>query len=85
MIQVNPGECSLSTIELEQGQDSHLTSNQQFQTHFYFGVGFQTFQENLTKLHSGNSAFRENLTKLHNGTSFYHWNKVFLGLLFWGL
>ena len=36
MIQVNTGECSISKIALEQGQDSHLTSNQQFRTHSYF-------------------------------------------------
>ena len=47
MIQVNPGECSLSTIELEQGQDSHLTSNQQFQTHSYFGVGIPNFSRKI--------------------------------------
>ena len=64
MIQVNPGECSLSTIELEQGQDSHLTSNQQFQTHSYLGVGIPNFSGNLTKLHSGNSAFREKSNKI---------------------
>ena len=50
MIQVNPGECSLSTIELEQGQDSHLTSNQQFQTHFYFGVGIPNFLGKLNQI-----------------------------------
>ena len=43
MIQVDPGECSLSTIELEQGQDSHLTSNQQFRTRSYFWVGIPNF------------------------------------------
>ena len=49
-IQVNPGECSLSTIELEQGQDSHLTSNQQFRTHFYFGVGIPNFSGKFNQI-----------------------------------
>ena len=50
MIQVNPGECSLSTIELEQGQDSHLTSNQQFRTHSYFWVGIPNFSGKINQI-----------------------------------
>ena len=50
MIQVNPGECSLSTIELEQGQDSHSTSNQQFQTHSYFWVGIPSFSRTINQI-----------------------------------
>ena len=50
MIQVNPGECSLSTIELEQGQDSHLTSNQQFRTHSYFWVGNLSFSGKFNQI-----------------------------------
>ena len=50
MIQVNPGECSLSTIELEQGQDSHLTSKQQFRSHSYFWVGIPNFSRKINQI-----------------------------------
>ena len=50
MIQVNPGECSISTTELEQGQDSHLTSNQQFWTCSYFWVGSPNFSRKFNQI-----------------------------------
>ena len=66
--QVNPREYSLSTIELEQVQDSHLTPNQPYQTPI-FGLKLPTFTDNLTKSLSGSSIFQKGLTKLHSGTS----------------
>ena len=50
MIQVNPGEGSSNTIELEQGQDSHLTSNQQFRTYSYFWVGTLNFSRKVNQI-----------------------------------
>ena len=69
--QVNPGECCLSTIELEQVQNSHLTPNQLSQTPI-FGRKLPIAKENLTKLHTGSLTFRDCLTKLHSGTSTTH-------------